>query len=173
LRGAHRQINETALKANEELALDGIKGNAMELNVEIDAQDAQQVQLDVLRSPDAQERTSIIFFNNGRKQIVTALYPKPEIVLDGSQSSILNDVTPRPPERAELNKEAGETLKLRIFIDRSVVEVFANGKQYLAMRVYPGRQDSLGVSLKARGGVAVLKRMDAWQMKSIWPGIGK
>jgi sucrose-6-phosphate hydrolase SacC (GH32 family) len=57
----------------------------------------------------------------------------------------------------------------RVFIDRSVVEVFVNDRQYLAMRVYPGRQDSLGVSLQARGQNAVLKSLDAWQMKAIWP----
>ena len=62
-----------------------------------------------------------------------------------------------------------EPLKLRIFIDRSLVEVFANGRQYLAMRVYPGRKDSLGVSLRAQGQDAVLNSLDAWQMKSIWP----
>lgn len=169
LRGERRQIGETVLTANEELVLDTISGNAMELNVEVDPQDAQQVQLNVLRSPDAQERTSITFFNYGRDQNFAAPYTKQEIVLDGSESSILNDVSPRPPERAGLNKEKGELLKLRIFIDRSVVEVFANGKQYLAMRVYPGRKDSLGVSLRARGGRAVLKSMDTWQMKPIWP----
>ena len=63
----------------------------------------------------------------------------------------------------------GEPLKLRVFIDRSVVEVFVNGRQYLAMRVYPGRQDSVGVSVHAQGQDAVLKSLDAWQMQSIWP----
>jgi len=169
LRGEHRQVRETALAANQELVLDNISGNSIELSVEIDAQDAQQVQLNVLRSLDAQERTSITLFNYGRTQNVGANFSRPEIVLDGSESSMLNDVTPRSPERAILNKEKRETWKLRIFIDRSVVEVFANGKQYLATRVYPGRKDSLGVSLKARGGGAVIKSIDAWQMKPIWP----
>jgi len=164
LRDEHRQVSETVLTANKELVLDTISGNTMELNVEVDPQDVRQVQLNVLRSPDAQERTSITFFNYGRDLNYSAPLTKQEIVLDGSESSILNDVTPRPPERAALNKEKSELLKLRIFIDRSAVEVFANGKQYLAMRV-----DSLGVSLRARGGGAVLKWMDAWQMKPIWP----
>jgi beta-fructofuranosidase len=169
VRGEHRRVSKTTLVANEELVLNKFSGNTIELNVEVDPQDAQQVQLNVLRSPDAQERTSITFFNYGREQNVAAAYSRPEIVLDGSQSSILNDVTARPPERAILNKDRGDKLKLRIFIDRSVVEVFANGKQYLAMRVYPGRKDSLGVSLKSIGGRAVLESMDSWQMKPIWP----
>ena len=61
-----------------------------------------------------------------------------------------------------------EPLKLRVFVDRSVVEVFVNEKLYLAMRVYPDRKDSVGVSLRAQGQDAVLKKLDAWQMNSIW-----
>jgi beta-fructofuranosidase len=61
------------------------------------------------------------------------------------------------------------SLKLRVFIDRSVVEVFVNGKLYLAMRVYPNRQDSVGVTLRAQGQDALLKKLDAWQMQAIWP----
>jgi sucrose-6-phosphate hydrolase SacC (GH32 family) len=33
--------------------------------------------------------------------------------------------------------------QLRVFVDRSVVEVFVNGKQCVALRVYPGRNDSV------------------------------
>jgi len=49
-----------------------------------------------------------------------------------------------------------------------VVEVFANGKQCVAVRVYPGREDSTGVSLRAQGDSAELRSLDAWQMKSIY-----
>jgi len=56
-----------------------------------------------------------------------------------------------------------------VFVDRSVVEVFVDGKHYLAMRVYPSRKDSVGVSVRAQGQEAVLKSLDAWQMKPIWP----
>ena len=59
-------------------------------------------------------------------------------------------------------------LRLRVFIDHSVVEVFANGKQCVAARVYPGREDSTGVSLRAQGSGAVLRSLSAWQMHSIY-----
>jgi beta-fructofuranosidase len=55
-----------------------------------------------------------------------------------------------------------------VFIDKSVVEVFVNGKQCVAMRVYPGRADSIGVSLRSQGQDATLKSLDAWQMKNIY-----
>ena len=39
----------------------------------------------------------------------------------------------------------GETLRLHIFLYRSVLEVFANGRQCLTQRIYPTRADSLGL----------------------------
>ena len=167
LRGKHRQVGETVMPANEELVLEGIEGNTMELEVEIDPREARWVQVNILRSSNAEEQTSITFYNYDKK--LAFWYDTAGVVcLDGSRSTTLPDVWIRPPERANLARGA-EPLKLRIFIDRSLVEVFANGKQYLAQRVYPGRKDSLGVSLRAQGQDATLKKLDAWQMQSIWP----
>lgn len=167
LRGEHHEIGETGLPANREIVLEAVAGNALELDLEIDPRQARTVQLNVLRSPGAEEQTSITFYNFDRK--LSVWYHTPgALVLDGSRSSERSDVWLRPPEKAVLER-ADEPLRLRVFIDRSVVEVFANEKQYLAMRVYPGRDDSLGVSLRAQGQDAVLKRLDAWKMQSIWP----
>jgi beta-fructofuranosidase len=167
LRGEHRRVGRTVLPANEEIVLDQIEGNTVELAVEIDPKLSRWVQLNVLRSPNAEEQTSITFYNHDR-QLSYWYQTAGEVVLDGTRSSTLPDVWLRPPERA-IMRRGGEPLKLRVFIDRSVVEVFANGKQYLAMRVYPGRKDSVGVSLRAQGQDAVLNSLDAWQIQSIWP----
>ena len=56
-----------------------------------------------------------------------------------------------------------------MFVDRSVVEVFIDERLYMAARVYPGREDSVGVSLRAQGQDAVLNKLNVWQMTSIWP----
>lgn len=67
------------------------------------------------------------------------------------------------PRRAAANRTpGGEPLRLRVFIDRRVVEVFANKKQYLAIRAYPEREDSLGVSLRAQSQDAVPKQLAVW-----------
>ena len=50
----------------------------------------------------------------------------------------------------------------------AAVEVFVNGRQCVAVRVYPGRADSVGVSLRSQGSDATLRSLDAWQMKSIY-----
>jgi len=65
-------------------------------------------------------------------------------------------------------KEDGELLKLQVFIDKSVVEVFANHRQCLALRVYPEREDSTEVSIRVQGCDALLRSLEAWQMTCIW-----
>lgn len=62
-----------------------------------------------------------------------------------------------------------EPLDLRVFVDRSVVEVFVNSRQCLAVRAYPGRSDSVGVALRSIGEGTTLASLDAWQMRSIYP----
>lgn len=172
LRRDHKTVTETRLPANREIVLKGIRGNAMELVLEIDPKEARTVQLNILRSAHAEEQTTITYFNFGRK--LSIWYDTPAtIALDGTRSSTLPDVWLRPPEQTEVERRAEESqggpLRLRVFIDRSVVEVFVNDRHYLAQRVYPGRHDSLGVSLRAQGQDAVLKRLDAWQMTPVWP----
>ena len=49
-------------------------------------------------------------------------------------------------------------------VDRSAVEVLANDRQCAALRVYPSRDDSLGVSVRSYGSDATLRSLDAWQI---------
>ena len=79
------------------------------------------------------------------------------------------EVASRTPEIGPLYLEDGEPLRLRVFIDRSIIEVFANGRQCLTLRAYPVRPDSTGVSVFARGSEAGLVSLTAYQMKTIWP----
>jgi beta-fructofuranosidase len=166
LRGGHVRLEDTLLPANQELILSKVAGNSLELDLEIDPQRARWVQLNVLRSPNAEEQTSITFYNFDRT--ISNWYHTPgEICLDATRSSTLSDVWIRPPERAVFERGT-EPLALRVLIDRSVVEVFVNQKLYMAMRVYPEREDSVGVSLRAQGQDAVLRRLEAWQMDTIY-----
>jgi sucrose-6-phosphate hydrolase SacC (GH32 family) len=59
---------------------------------------------------------------------------------------------------------AGETLRLRVLLDRSSVEVFAqDGRVVLTDRVYPDAA-SVGVALEARGGRGRLVGLRAWRL---------
>ena len=73
------------------------------------------------------------------------------------------------PREAPFALRQGESLQLRIFLDRSVLEVFANGRQCMAQRIYPTRGDSTGVALFSRGGAATVRRPRAWDLAATNP----
>lgn len=165
LRQKHTQVARQTLPANREVVLENVHGNAVEIVAEIDPKGAPLVELNVLRAPGKEEYTRIAFYRErgfarpeGRQSLIS---------LDTSYSSTAPDALSRAPETAPLLL-GDEPLKLRVFIDKSVVEVFANGRQCVAARVYPERGDSLGVSLRAQGQDAELLAFDTWQMQDIY-----
>jgi beta-fructofuranosidase len=164
LRREHRGLENVTLPANREVVLEGIEGNTMELDAAVDLLDAPIIEMNVLRSPGAEERTRIVFY---RKR-GTKIRHEHLISIDSSQSSELPDLWPRGPETAPVRLEDGEPLHLRVFVDRSVVEVFVNGTQCVAVRVYPGRADSVGVSMRSQGRDARLRSLDAWKMETLY-----
>ncbi len=121
-------------------------GRAMELEVVIGPGDAGEVGRRVLRSPGEEGQTT-----------------------DASRASLRTDVTPCSPEVGPLYLEDGESVRLRAFMDRSIVEVFANDRQCLTLRAYPTRPDSTGVSVFPYGGDARLVSLTAYRMASVWP----
>jgi beta-fructofuranosidase len=60
----------------------------------------------------------------------------------------------------------GEGLTLRVFVDRSVIEAFANGRACYTARFYPEREDALRIALFARGGSARVESAEVWNLPS-------
>lgn len=170
LRRDHQHIDAMRLPANQEVVLENIRGNAMEIISTIDTKNAPMVEMNVLRAPNKQEFTRIAFFRErGYRNRDHRTGPRYSLIsIDSSYSSLCPDVVSRAPETAPVAIEANEPLELRVFIDRSVVEVFVNGRQCVAVRVYPGCEDSVGVSLRSQGQDAQLAALDAWQMENIY-----
>ena len=62
----------------------------------------------------------------------------------------------------------GNTIKFRVFVDQSSVEVFVDGgKTVLTALIFPDPGDR-GVELFARKGTATLSSLSAWELDSIW-----
>jgi beta-fructofuranosidase len=57
-----------------------------------------------------------------------------------------------------------ERLKLRIFVGKSVVEVFANSRQAVMRRIYPSRADSVGARLFSAGGDTYVHTLEAYNI---------
>ena len=186
LRSAHRHIGRTVIAPNREVVLDEIEGDAIELSIEVDPKHSSAFEVDVLRSPGREECTRIcLYHRRGFKYreplphdvgancvmstaLSTVARYESVITIDNSCSSMLPDALSRPPESAPVLIDPGDPVHLRIFVDRSVVEVIVNGRQSVAVRVYPGRPDSKGVSLTSRGHESTVFSLDCWQMHSIY-----
>ncbi|MDE0306791.1 MAG: glycoside hydrolase family 32 protein [Albidovulum sp.] len=186
LRGEHLSSGGFALTANEELVLPRVDGDRLEIALRLEPDRASSFELNVLRSPDGEETTRIVFFRKrgfiyrtpfkddvrSLRIISTVISDKIShdsiLCIDTSRSSTLPDALARPPEQGPVRLAEDEALDMRVFVDRSVVEVFANGSLALSVRVYPGRDDSGGVSLLSRGRDAQVSRFDVWRMKRIY-----
>ena len=166
------------LPANEEICINEINGNSIEIIAEININSSSIIELNVLKSPDKEEFTRICFFAN-RGYRNWERYDKWDqqkridasdgiISIDSSQSSLSSNTLSRPTESAPVYLKPKENLELRVFIDKSVLEVFVNKKQALAMRVYPSRKDSTGVSFKSQGGTSKIIKLKNWKMKNIY-----
>ena len=66
--------------------------------------------------------------------------------------------------KAPLELSDGEDINLRIFIDRSVVEVFANERQAVVWQ-HPYQPGEVGVCLFTEGGLMEVPEVKSWHMK--------
>ena len=148
--GAFKREN-FALQSDTDLVIDGIGGNSLELFIEMESSDASGYGVKVCVSPDGQEET-VVFHD--------ALEGK--LKVDTHRSGPAD--TPKDVEAGPFELKEGERLKLRVFVDKSVVEVFANSRQAVMRRVYPSRPDSVGVSLFSIGGTTQVHTLESWNI---------
>ncbi len=163
LRGTHHRFTDLVLTPSAPCVLKDIRGDCLEIIAEFkpgeagDADVARVFGLKVRCSPDGVEQTRIVYDRvSGR------------LAVDRERSSLSAD-THRDVREAPLALGADEGLRLHIFLDRSVVEIYANGRACITSRIYPSRPDSLGVDIFASDGSVTLRAMDVWEMASIYP----
>jgi beta-fructofuranosidase len=156
LRLNRRELKDLPLEAGAETVLPRVEGECLELDVELEPGGARQVGLAVRRSPDGEETALIVFDAlNGTVAIES------RTLQEGAEPLVNRQEAPFAPA-------AGEVLRLRVFLDRSVLEVFAGNRQCLTQRVYPCRPDSRGVGLFAHGGSgAMVHSVRVWDMMPV------
>jgi len=153
LRGRHQRYEDIRLAAGSSFPLDGLEGDALEISAEFSAEDAQQFGLKLRCSPDDSEKTFIAFDKDTRS-----------LQLDTRFSSLDTNVG-HGIHGGRMDLFEGNTLTMHIFIDRSVIEVFANSMTCLTGRIYPSRPDSIHMGLFARNGRSRLISLDAWEVR--------
>jgi beta-fructofuranosidase len=136
----------------------GFQGRSLEIIAEFELEnESTPFGIKVLQSDKGEEETVIVYDPSfgclSVERGKSSLSEKPH------KSSMIG--------RIEIKK--GQKLKLHIFVDHSVIEVFANEQACISTRIYPTREDSVNVSVFALNEDSVmLNQLVIWKMNSIW-----
>jgi len=131
------------VKSDSARRIEGVSGDALELEVAFTSPTAKELGMDVLCDKDGKNGLRIAYVAESKKLRVGKV-------------------------NAPFALKEGEDLCLRVFIDKNLVEVFANDRQ-AAVAAQKYEPESLGISLFSRGGDAAVKEVKSWRMRSIWP----
>ncbi|MGD0613046.1 MAG: glycoside hydrolase family 32 protein [Anaerolineales bacterium] len=154
LRGDDFHIQNVTIPPASEIALP-VEGSSLEIQAEFEFSPSCHG-LKLCCSPDEREETFVGY------DFLTQ-----QVFVDRQQSSLSPEVNRGIVKTAYRQKEH-EPLRLHLFLDRSVMEVFVDNAIAITTRLYPTRPDSLGIGAFARQGAVTIKSLDIWKMKSIW-----
>ncbi|SET60881.1 GH32 C-terminal domain-containing protein [Paenibacillus sp. NFR01] len=155
LRGQKRLSLRDMSLAEANHLLKDVQGDMLEIQLELEPEGASRLGIKVRRSPDGEEET-LLFYD----------WTTSTLAADRTRTTLHPGEKCRGIQGGRLELD-GENLKLHIYLDRSMVEAYANGLKSLTTRVYPSRQDALGLEIWGEG-TALVKSMDIWEMRSIW-----
>lgn len=148
-------IEAVSVKSGSEVKLKKPGYELMELEITFNPNSAQQYGVKLNTSEDGREETVIYYDNTDKK-----------LKFDTRKSGLAYGR--KIIEEAPLDLKNGEPLVLRIFIDKSIVEVFANDHQAIARMVYP-TLGGKGISLFSKGGDVKVKTLKAWELNPANP----
>jgi len=130
------------VKDGAEHALDGLTGDAIEIKVTFASPLPKECGLRLLGDNSGEGGMSIVAGANRKTLQIGRIQPPFEL-------------------------KDKEDLTLRVFIDKNLVEVFANDRQ-AAVFVHKHIRKNPNIRLFAKGGDAAVKSVKAWKMKTIY-----
>ncbi len=172
LRRNHRTAGSMPLADGVEATIDGIRGDSLELAVTIEPGAAQRVGLKVRASADGREATAIEYdraanvlrIDMSRSTLRSDVVYRAGPIETGNTPRKPGEPHPKPTVEAPFILAPGEALRLRVFLDKSMLEVFANERQCITQQIFPSLPDSSGIRAYAAGGAAKLGTVEAWDM---------
>jgi sucrose-6-phosphate hydrolase SacC (GH32 family) len=119
----------------------GFAEKSLYLSATLRRGDSKSVSLLLRRSPDGREQTEILYD-----------WERERLVLNRTQSSLDVEVK-RNREEVEYAAAEKDVLRLEVFVDRSVLEVFVDDRAAFAARIYPtlDRSDRVGFTSTGTG----------------------
>ena len=153
LRQEHYHFENLHITPEAGLPLD-IQSDSLEIEIQFPADLKTEAGLILRASLDGQDQTRIIYEPAAQQLVIHRSNPGPEVDIDN--------------QSAPLTLAPGEPLSLRIFLDHSVLEIFANHRTCLVSRIYPSHESSHHMALFTQDNPLIIPRLDIWNLKDIW-----
>ncbi len=150
LRMNEKTMSNLIIQTDRELSLNELGNELMELELTIEPNSSEQFGIKVGVSEDGREETVIYYDRLDNK-----------LKVDTRKSGL--KFGRKIIEEAPFELNPGEPLVLRIFVDKSIVEVFANNRQAIARRIYP-TLGGTGITLFSRKGNIKITNIKSWEM---------
>ena len=127
--------------------LPGVAETSLRVRARLNRGASTAVSLLLRRSPDGREQTEIAYD-----------WEQARLTLDRTKSS-LDPRVRRDREETEYASAVKDSIGFDVFVDRSVLEVFVDGRAAFAARIYPTLAESAGVAFLAAGTGAVVDEL--------------
>ncbi len=158
-----------SLGAGQEKEL-GMRGKSVEIEVEMTL-GSSHAGLKVFGAPEGDEET-LVFYDTSTEELVIhfarsrasagGLVEMPPNCMFEPQLEGFTE--PVSEQRAPFKLQEGENLHLNIFLDRSIIEVFANERLCMTQVVYPELPDSDRIRIYSGGEDIEVKSLKVWKM---------
>ncbi|MCC7491326.1 MAG: glycoside hydrolase family 32 protein [Fimbriimonadaceae bacterium] len=140
-----------------------VRGDSLELSLRYRPHGAGRYGLRLRATPDGAEQTDLWY--DHAAGTLTCDVARASLAASPYRTFVMREQDNHPvtAQVAPFKLAPGEELTLRVFLDRSLLEVFANHRQCLTQRLYPTRPDALEVALLAEQS-EVSVDWTAWEM---------
>ena len=157
LRGRPDRVTDVILDCQEQYTtpVRRMPGNTYEVHAVVTLEKDAAFEIIVAADLNGSEKTSIGF--DATTQVFTV----------NTLSSSLNPETIREQTNV-FHEMSGTSLTLRMFVDRSIVETFLDGKNCITARMYPVNPEADAFWLECTRGSLRVVEMTVWPMKGIW-----
>ena len=145
LRHSEKREKAIAVKGGGAHKLEAVAGDAYELELQFESPSAKEFGIDLLCD------------ENGEKGLRVTVIAEKKILRVGTVN-------------APFELRDGEDLTLRIFVDKNLVEVFANDRQAAMNALKNHALQNTGAQLFAEGGDVKLREVTSWKMKTTYGG---
>lgn len=125
----------------------------LEIELELDPKNCKRFGFVIGKHPQNKEYTNIYFD-----------FDEQEFVVDKSKSSLDKNI-PNEGRRGTYQLNRNQKVKLRLFIDGSVVECFINDEDAFTTRIFPFNKESNQLFFFTEGGQALIKTSSVWKLK--------